>query len=236
MWNKKVNWVKRVPWVHHSGKQIHSLSVCVWLCVCVCSSSYMPEAAQRCPASCLCPNQTANSFKSHVSNMGSRASVRWHVLAYSMWMHNVAATSWWWALTSQMFLNKNTFYCFASLRSPQSPFAPLQRRYDNKSAAACDSLISVCPSPCVRGCVQTFYSSFQKRTDEQLPHKLLSTSVNASCHLQRCNDHENCDLDLWKAVMWLNGLLPRALSSASELGGTLQDGSVEDCLGVIKCQ
>lgn len=45
-------------------------------CVCVCSS-YVPEAARSCPASCLCPNQTANSFKSHVSNMGSRASVRW---------------------------------------------------------------------------------------------------------------------------------------------------------------
>ncbi|KAI9546796.1 hypothetical protein NQZ68_022741 [Dissostichus eleginoides] len=24
-----------------------------------------PEAARRCPASCLCPNQTANSFQSH---------------------------------------------------------------------------------------------------------------------------------------------------------------------------
>lgn len=212
------------------GEQIHSLCPCVYVWVCVC----LPEAAQRCPACWFCPNQTANSFKSHVSNMGSSASVHWHVLAYSMWMHNVAATSWWWALTSQMFFNKNTFNCFLLCLIVISTVS--QQPYDNKSAAACDSLISTCPSLGVRGCVHTFYSPSQKRTDEQLPHKLLITSVNASCHLQRCNDHENCDLDLCKAVMWLNGLLPRAFSSASELWGTLRDGSEEDCLGVIKSQ
>lgn len=79
-------------------------------------------------------------------------------------------------------------------------------------AAPCDWLISLCMSvwgvcACVGGrggggglCTHTS-SSPQKSTDEQLPHKLLITSVNASCHLQWCNDHENCDLDLWKAIM-----------------------------------
>lgn len=50
------------------------LSVCVRVCVC---SRDQPEAARRSPASCLHPNQTANSFQSHVSNMGNRASVQW---------------------------------------------------------------------------------------------------------------------------------------------------------------
>lgn len=97
-------------------------------------------------------------------------------------------------------------------------------------------LISPCHLPCVRGWVHTLYSSSLKSTDEQLPHKLLITSANASCHLQWCNDHENCDLDLLEAIMGLNGLFPRTFSSASELGGTLRDGPEENCLGAIKSQ
>lgn len=149
----------------------------------------------------------------------------WHVLAYGKWMHNVAVTSWWQALTSQMLI---FFFNHIQVDFFNSP--PLSSCYPSffffvfiimmmwwYEVCHLHNVICwlVCVSVCVCGglCIH-IYSSPLKSTDEQLPHKLLITSVNASCHLQWCNDHENCDLDLWKAIMWLNGLLPHTFSPA----------------------
>ncbi|MEQ2217430.1 hypothetical protein XENOCAPTIV_009908 [Xenoophorus captivus] len=66
------------PCVHHCGRSriLQWITLSLRMCDCVCSRD-QPEAAWKKPASCFCPSQTANSFQSHVSNMGNRASVQW---------------------------------------------------------------------------------------------------------------------------------------------------------------
>lgn len=62
-------------------------------------------------------------------------------------------------------------------------------------------------------------ASSHKSTGEQLPHELLITSANASCHLHWCNDYENCDLDLRNAIMGLNGPPPTHFVVGSRASG-----------------
>ena len=90
------------------------LRLCQSVCVCVCVRVQQLYAWGSSEVSRQLPLSQSDSQQLQITcqQYGPQSFClpgRWHVLAYSVWMHNVAATSWWWALTSQRSLNKSTF-------------------------------------------------------------------------------------------------------------------------------